>query len=136
MEKNAAKRIGVIACCVVLFGAAGVIVALTSGLTGGEEGEKKFTLTVLSERDGINRSEEYSSECKYFGQWCREQDFISYKESSYGIYITAVDGCAEDMGEQYWWCVTVNGESSLTGADEIALESGSVYGLELKKGWD
>lgn len=127
------KKIAVLCGCAVLFIAAGVIVAVTRPET--EEGAKSFTLEVYSERDGIDRSTEYESDYEYFGQWCREQDFITWQDSDYGIYITAVDGCAEDMNEQYWWCIMENGESSSVGADELPLSDGSVYRLELKQGW-
>ena len=33
----------------------------------------------------------------------------------------------EDMDNQYWWCVTVNGESIMLGADEIPLTEGDTY---------
>lgn len=41
----------------------------------------------------------------------------------------------EDLDHQYWWCVTVNGEPSPTGADEIPLLDGNVYNFTLKQGW-
>ena len=41
----------------------------------------------------------------------------------------------EDMDNQYWWCVIVNGESSTVGADEVPLQDGDVYTFTLKQGW-
>lgn len=128
------KRIAVISGCAVLFAAAGVVAAFTA--PKGTEGSKTFTVEVCSERDSINRSESFSSQQEFFGMWCREQDFITYNESDYGIYITAVDGCSEDIENQYWWCVMENGQSASVGADELPITDGSVYRLELKKGWD
>lgn len=132
-EKTKTKRYAVIYGCTALFLIAAMIVLLNAPKTS--EGGKEFTLTVYSERDGINRTETYTSEYEYFGQWCREQDFITWEDSAYGIYITAVDGCSENMDEQYWWCITVDGESASTGADEIPLTDGGKYGFELKQGW-
>lgn len=39
------------------------------------------------------------------------------------------------MENQYWWCISVNGESSTTGADEIPLMDGDIYNFTLKQGW-
>lgn len=128
------KRIAVLCGCGVMFAAAAVIAAANAPKA--EEGQKDFTVEVFSERDGIDRTADYTSDLDYFGQWCREQDFITYEDGSYGIYITAVDGCAENTDEQYWWCITVNGESALTGVDEIPLTDGDIYRLELKHGWE
>lgn len=128
------KKIAVLCGCGVLFAAAAAVAAATAAKP--EEGVKSFTVEVYSERDGIDRSGAYTSSHDYFGQWCREQDFIEWQEGGYGIYIIAVDGCAEDIGEQYWWCITENGESVMTGADELPVSDGSVYRLELKQGWE
>lgn len=128
------KKIGVLCGCAALFAAAAIVAAVTSAQP--EEGVKHFTVEVYSERDSIDRSSDHTSELDYFGQWCREQDFIEYEESTYGIYITAIDGCAENMDEQYWWCLLENGESTMTGADELPISDGSVYRFELKQGWE
>ncbi|MDE6591915.1 MAG: DUF4430 domain-containing protein [Oscillospiraceae bacterium] len=119
--------------CGVLFAGAAAIAAFTVPETA--DGEKNFTFEVYSERDDFSSSEEYSSDCEYFGQWCREQDFIGYSESEYGIYIHSVNGFEEDMDEQYWWCVMVDGESAALGADFLPITDGSSYRLELKQGW-
>ncbi|MCM1577423.1 MAG: DUF4430 domain-containing protein [Ruminococcus sp.] len=119
--------------CGVLFAGAAVLAAVTLPET--ETGLKDFTVEVYSERDGYSTSDNYSSDLEYFGQWCREQDFIGYSESDYGIYIYSVGGFEEDMDEQYWWCITENGEIAQVGADSLPLNNNSVYRLELKQGW-
>ncbi len=128
-----AKRIGILCGCAAVFIAAGVIAAVNLPETS--DGEKSFTFEVYSERDGIDRSMDCSTDDEYFGQWCRKQDFIGWEDSSYGIYIKSVDGCAENIEEQYWWCVMENGEASSVGADDLPINDGSVYRLELKQGW-
>ncbi len=127
------KRIAVLCGCAVLFIAAGAAALLTAPKTN--DGSKTFTVEISSLRDGIERSAEYTSDLDYFGQWCREQEFITYNDDTYGIYITAVDGCTEDIANEYWWCVLENGASTMVGADELPLNDGSVYRLELKQGW-
>jgi len=58
-----------------------------------------------------------------------------YEESDYGIYITGFDGMEQDLDNQYWWCVSVNGQTATTGADEIPLQDGDVYNFTLTQGW-
>ena len=128
------RKIAVIGCCAMLVAAAGITAALIKPETA--EGEKSFSVQVSSQRDGIERTQEYSSEHEYFGQWCREQDFITWEESTYGLYSTAVDGCSENIDEQYWWCLMVDGESAMTGADELPINDGSTYRFELMQGWE
>ena len=41
----------------------------------------------------------------------------------------------EDLANQYWWSVLVNGESAVTGAEQIVLEDGVTYSFVLMQGW-
>ena len=41
----------------------------------------------------------------------------------------------EDLTNQYWWSVLVNGESAVTGAEQIVLEDGVTYSFVLMQGW-
>lgn len=97
-------------------------------------GEKEFTVEVISERDNFSQTDNYASSDETLGDFLREQEWVEYQDSSYGMYITSVY-YPEDMENQYWWCIIVDGEAATTGADEIPLEDGSVYILELKQGW-
>lgn len=127
-------KIAVLCCCGVLFAGAAVLAVVNA--PEAVEGQKNFTVEIYSERDGENSSGQYSSEDEFFGQWCREQDFIGYNESEYGIYIYAVKGYEENIDEQYWWCIMENGEDASVGADSLPLTDGSVYRLELRQGWE
>ena len=100
-----------------------------------QEGMKEFQLEIISERDGYSEITEYESDAEYLGEYLRTLDICDWEDSTYGIYIKGFDGMMEDLDNQYWWCVTVNGESIMSGADEIPLADGDTYTFTLMQGW-
>lgn len=123
---------------VSVFAAILVIAAIVAGALNYREtqtGKKVFQVEVVSDRDGYSETTEYTSDAEYLGEFLRTMEGCEWQESDYGIYITGFDGMMEDMDNQYWWSVSVNGESSMTGADEIPLTNGDVYNFTLMQGW-
>lgn len=123
---------------VSVFAAILVIAAVVAGALNyraAQEGLKKFQVEVISDRDSYSQTTEYRSYAESLGEFLRTMEGCEWQESDYGIYITGFDGMQEDMENQYWWCVSVNGESSTTGADEIPLMDGDIYNFTLKQGW-
>lgn len=100
-----------------------------------QEGRKTFQVEVVSERDDYYQIGEYSTEEEYLGAYMRTYEGCEWEESDYGIYIKGFNGRSEDIDNQYWWCVMVNGESATTGADEIPLQDGDTYSFVLMQGW-
>lgn len=123
---------------VSVFAAILIIAAIVAGALNYREtqtGKKAFQVEVVSDRDGYSETTEYTSDAEYLGEFLRTMEGCEWQESDYGIYITGFDGMMEDMDNQYWWSVSVNGESSMTGADEIPLTNGDVYNFTLMQGW-
>ncbi len=121
-----------------VFAAVIVIAGILAGVLNyraTQEGRKEFQVEIVSERDGYSDSKTYKSDADYLGEFLRTLDSCEWEESDYGIFIKGFDGMMEDYDNQYWWCVTVNGESSMTGADEIPLLDGDVYNFTLMQGW-
>lgn len=115
-----------------------IIAAIAAGVMNRrstQTGMKEFQIEVVSERDAYSQVSEHQSDAEYLGEYLRTLEGCEWQESDYGIYITGFDGMQEDMENQYWWCVSVNGESAMTGADEIPLTDGDVYNFTLKQGW-
>lgn len=100
-----------------------------------QAGKKEFQIEVISERDGYSETTDCKSDAEHLGEFLRTFEGCEWQESDYGIYITGFDGMQEDMDNQYWWSVNVNGESSMTGADEIPLQDGDTYSFILMQGW-
>ncbi|MBO5164485.1 MAG: DUF4430 domain-containing protein [Ruminococcus sp.] len=100
-----------------------------------DENIKTITVQVKSERDSYSFEQEYTTDAKCFGDFLETADLIGFDDTEYGRYITSVQGMEANDEEQSWWSISVNGESAVTGVDEIVVEDGSVYLLELKIGW-
>jgi len=99
------------------------------------EGMKEFQVEIVSERDSYSETVDCKSDAEYLGQFLRTFENCEWEESDYGIYLKGFDGMLEDIDNQYWWCVSVNGEGAMTGADEIPLMNGDVYNFTLMQGW-
>lgn len=115
-----------------------VIAAIAAGVLNYREtqtGKKEFQVEIVSDRDGYSETEECVSDAEYLGEFLRTMEGCEWQESDYGIYIKSFYGMQEDMDNQYWWCVNVNGESSTAGADEIPLADGDKYSFTLMQGW-
>ncbi len=123
---------------VSVFAAVLVIIAIAAGVLNYREtqvGKKEFQVEVISDRDGYSETKEYASDAEYLGEFLRTMEGCEWRDSEYGIYITGFNGMQEDTANQYWWGVFVNGESAMTGADEIPLQDGDIYNFTLMQGW-
>ena len=123
---------------VSVFAAVLVVIAVIAGVLNyraTQEGVKEFQVEVVSDRDSYSETTDCKSEAEYLGEFLRTFEGCEWEDSSYGIYVKGFNGMMEDMDNQYWWCVTVNGESAMTGADEIPLADGDVYTFTLMQGW-
>lgn len=100
-----------------------------------QAGKKHITVEVISERDEYSKVTKCISEEEYLGAFMRTFEGCEWEESEYGIYITGFDGMQQDLEEQYWWCITVNGEDNNLGADLLPLTEGDTYTFTLIQGW-
>ena len=123
---------------VSVFAAILIVIGVIAGVLNHRtvtEGMKSFQVEIISERDYYSETTDCKSDAEYLGEFLRTFEGCEWQDSDYGIYITGFNGMQEDMDNQYWWCVIVNGESSTVGADEVPLQDGDVYTFTLKQGW-
>ena len=123
---------------VSVFAAIIIVIGVVAGVLNHRatmDGMKTFQVEVISERDNYSETTDCKSDAEYLGEFLRTFEGCEWQESDYGIYITGFNGMQEDMDNQYWWCVIVNGESSTVGSDEVPLQDGDVYTFTLKQGW-
>ena len=138
METKTNKKkilIGIIIALVLVILCAGMGWLYLSTREEAVDGSKTITLQVASERDSYSFTQDYTTTEMYLGDFLAGEGMIGYNEGEFGRYITSVQGYEAKDEEQSWWSISVNGESAVTGVDEIILEDGSVYLLELKIGW-
>ena len=127
--------IGLVGLVVIAVLAVGMIFLYNSTKEDPQEGGKTITVEVISERDDYEFRQDYETDQDYLGDFLEEKGLIGFDRSEYGRYITSVQGYSANNEDQSWWSIAVNGESAVTGVDEIVLADGSVYTLELKIGW-
>lgn len=102
----------------------------------GNENLKHITIEVISKRDNYEKTHDVKTEKENLGDVLKETKIVDkYEDSQYGMYIKSVDGLADDVTQQYWWAILVNGESATSGADALVLEDEAKYTLELKQGY-
>ncbi len=128
------KKIALVSVFVGILVLAGVIAGLLN-YRETQSGMKRFRVEVISERDNYSKVTECKSQEEYLGAFMRSFEGCEWEESEYGIYITGFDGMQQDLDQQYWWCITVNGKDNSLGADLIPLEEGGVYTFTLVQGW-
>lgn len=135
-KKNNKRLIVIIAAIVILIAVcAGLLFVYKSTREKPAEGGKSITVQVESERDSYSFNQTYSTDEQYLGNFLDKEGLIGFDESEYGRFITSVQGYEAKSDEQSWWSISVNGESAMTGVDEIVIADGDTYLLELKIGY-
>jgi hypothetical protein len=89
--------------------------------------EKTFQVEVVHS-DGSTNTFSYTSDEEYLGDVLVEEGLIEGEDSSYGLYVTSVDGESADYDENgSWWALSQDGELTSTGVDEVVVEDGQTY---------
>lgn len=101
---------------------------------GTTEGAKAIDVVVVH-GDGSEATFQYQTDAEYLGDVLTENGLVEGTESSYGLFITTVDGETADESLQQWWCITREGETLSTGADQTPIADGEQYELTLTEGY-
>ena len=97
-------------------------------------GDKNITVAVVH-KDGSTKDFAINTSAENLRAACEEQNLIAGDESEYGLYVKTVDGETADDGAQEWWCLTKNGEMSMTGVDDTMIADGEQYEFTFTVGW-
>lgn len=131
--KNNKKKVALLACLfivvVAVFGA--IFFALRPS---GTEGGKSFTLEVVL-TDGSSTEHKVSTDAEFLGEALLEEGLIAGSTSEYGLFVTTVNGVTADNEKQEWWSLTINGEMSMYGVDQVPVTDGEHYEFTLMVGW-
>ena len=95
---------------------------------------KEITVKVVH-GDGSEKEFPISTEAETLGDALMAEGLVEGEESSYGLFITTVDGETADDSNQEWWCLTKGGEMWNYGADSTELSDGDTYELTLTVGY-
>jgi len=97
-------------------------------------GQKEITVTVIF-ADGTEKVHTVKTDGEYL--YDAVKDFVTGEESSYGFFITGVDGVEADSTKEEWWCINDgNGEMLMTGVSETPIKDGDAYQLVFTVGYD
>lgn len=128
LTKRAAALMLALLTCVTIFAGCGQ-------REGGGDGSKKTVAVTVTHKDGSTKDFTYETTEEMLGKALEDEGLIEGKEGQYGLFVTTVDGYKADEGNQEWWCLTVDGESAMTGIDSTPIEEGKKYGLVLTVGY-
>ena len=100
----------------------------------GTEGDKTFTLEVIL-ADGSSTEHKVSTDAEFVGEALLAEGLIAGDSGEYGLFITTVNGVTANSENQEWWCLTINGESSMYGVDQVPVTDDGHYEFTLTVGW-
>ena len=124
------KNKKMILAAVAVVVAIGLMLALYLAVRpGGVWGEKQITIVVVH-KDGTTKNFEITTWEKFLGPVLVSEGIVEENRGEYGLYFDTVDGEKADYSvDQGWWSIYIGEESSVYGADSIALAHGGVYRL-------
>ena len=105
------------------------------GQSGGDGGEMRNVTVTVTHKDGSTKDFAYKTDEEMLGPALQKAGLIEGEDGQYGLFVTTVDGYTADDASQEWWCLTVDGESAMTGIDSTPIEEGKKYGLVLTVGY-
>lgn len=90
-------------------------------------GGKHISITVIH-KDGSEKTFSYQTDAEYLDEVLQSEGLISGDESSYGLYVTTVDGEEANYDVDHgWWCLTKDGNEWMYGVSETAIADGDKY---------
>ena len=126
MNKKRLWSIGAVAAFFVL--AAALFFLWQSNRPQTVEGTKRVTVQV-THSDGATVEFTYQTDLDHLGELLEQEGLIAGSEGAYGLFVDTVDGeTADYAADGGWWRLTCNGTDAETGADEVVLRDGDVYG--------
>ena len=91
-------------------------------------GDKTIDVVVVH-GDGSEAAFQYQTDAEYLGDVLTENGLVEGTESTYGLFITTVDG--ETAEGNQWWCITQDGQMVETGADTTPIADGDHFELTM-----
>lgn len=99
--------------------------SLTPSTSSVSSEEQKINVTFKIIKDGETKEIPLSTSKKYLADALVEAEIIEYAQDG---YYTTFNGIIADYAkDQSWWCITVNGEMSMVGINDIELKDGASY---------
>lgn len=135
MEKTGKSRKPLIIAAIVfvVLVVAGVVIWQVAAPKG-TAGDKAYTLTVV-DAAGNETVHELQTDEEMLGAALLNEGLIEGDDSEYGLFVNTVDGITANDDNQEWWCLTIDGETAMTGVDSTPVEDGGKYEFTLTVGF-
>lgn len=98
------------------------------------KGDKEILIQVIIPNEEVQEFT-ISTDAYTLRQALDEKKLIKGEDSTYGFYITEVNGRVADSSKQEWWCITKNGETIHEGVNLINIKDQDKYELTLMEGY-
>lgn len=95
-----------------------------------QAGDKTIVVEVVH-GDESSREFTYHTDAEYLGEVLLAEELVQGENSTYGLFITAVDGETAQDDLRQWWCITKGGERVDTGADATPIADGDHFELTM-----
>ena len=105
---------------------AGALALYSAYMPQGVEGGKHIDVAVIH-ADGSTKDFLIDTDSENLRGALEQENLIEGEDSSYGLYVTTVDGESADDSQQQWWCFTKDGEMLPTGVDDTMIQDGDHY---------
>ena len=99
-----------------------------------QAGAKTVAVEVVH-GDGSTKEFTCHTDAEYLGEVLVSEGLAEGEDSAYGLFITTVDGETAQESLRQWWCITKEGESVNTSADQTPVEDGDQFELTLMEGY-
>lgn len=129
--KKKSTTIAIIILVVLLIVAAICYFTLSPNVTLG----KKIITINVDHLNSADSSIVISTKANTLREALEDRGIIDGIESSYGLWVTTVDGETANDANQEWWGYTVNGEFAQYGVDEQVINDGDLYEFTLNVGY-
>ena len=112
------------------------VVALSAISCGakGTEGEKTFTLKVVTLDGTVAEELEITTEREMVGEALLDEGLIEGDQGAYGLYVKKVCSLVADYDvDGTYWSFYIGGEYAMTGVDTTPIVDGEAYTLQIAK---
>ena len=115
-----------------------VLAKAADNAMGEEEADDGMTVTItfrVVHGDGSEKEFVIRTEALTLREALEQENLIEGTEGDWGLYVLTVDGETVDEALQQWWCLTKDGEMSMTGVDDTIISDGDRYEFTFTTGW-
>mgnify|MGYP002510204696 CR=1 FL=1 len=95
-----------------------------------QAGDKTVVIQVVH-ADAASKEFTCHTDAEYLGQLLLDEKLAEGEQSTYGLFITTVDGETAQDSLRQWWCITKGGEAVNTGADSTPIADGDHFELTM-----